>query len=63
MAIDNAEKRKSVAGMSFFILGPGITNNSGQDAEWRQQSAWGYSGISVSTAVSILYDTGMLMGI
>lgn len=49
MAIDSAEKRRSAGGVAFHPLGPGITNNATHDAEWRFQSAWGYSGISVAS--------------
>ncbi len=51
MAIDDAEKRKSVAGIGFFIVGPGVTPNISKDAEWRQQAGWGYSGIAVGVPV------------
>lgn len=51
MAIDNAEKRRSAAGVPFLPLGPGVTPNSSKDAEWRQQAGWGYSGISVTAVV------------
>ena len=44
MAIDSAEKRRSVAGIPFF-LGLGVTPNASQDQEWRQQADWSYSGI------------------
>lgn len=44
MAIDSAEKRKSISGMA--ILMPGITPNSLKDQEWRQESGWNYSGIA-----------------
>lgn len=43
MAIDSPEKRKSISGINFF--NPGVTPNSGQDQEWRQESGYGYSGI------------------
>lgn len=43
MAIDNAEKRRSVAGIS---VGFGITPNASKDLEWRQQVGWSYSGIA-----------------
>ena len=46
MAIDTAEKRKSASGVGGVPLIPGVTPNSLKDAEWRQQSAWSYSGIS-----------------
>ena len=45
MAIDTAEKRKSVSGVGFPPLIPGVTSNASQDQEWRQESAWSYSGI------------------
>lgn len=47
MAIDTAEKRRSVAGIPFFIF-LGVTPNVAKDAEWRQQAGWGYSGIAAS---------------
>lgn len=43
MAIDSAEKRRSIAGLPHLI--PGITPNASKDQEWRQESGWGYSGI------------------
>ena len=43
MAIDSAEKRKSISGVGLVM--PGITSNSGKDQEWRQESGWSYSGI------------------
>ncbi len=51
MAIDNAEKRRSVAGIPFFIF-LGVTPNTLKDREWRQQVGWGYSGITGSTSVT-----------
>lgn len=45
MAIDTPEKRRSVSGIGFFILGPGVTPNASEDQEWRQQAGWSYSGI------------------
>ncbi len=50
MAIDNAEKRRNLAAMHVPIV-PGITPNASKDVEWRQQSAYGYSGISPSSVV------------
>lgn len=44
MAIDNAEKRRSISGIQGLI--PGVTPNASKDGEWRQQSGWSYSGIS-----------------
>ena len=46
MAIDTAEKRRSAAGVGFLPLTPGVTPNAAKDVEWRQQSAWSYSGIA-----------------
>jgi len=47
MAIDTAEKRKSVAGVPFYIF-LGVTPNASKDAEWRQQAGYGYSGIAAA---------------
>ena len=47
MAIDTAEKRRSVAGIAYWLF-LGVTPNVAKDAEWRQQSGWGYSGIAAS---------------
>lgn len=47
MAIDNAEKRRSVSGIAAIPLGPAVTPNVSKDAEWRQQATWGYGGIAV----------------
>jgi len=47
MAIDNAEKRRSISGIHGVIYGPGVTPESGQDQEWRQESGYSYSGILV----------------
>jgi hypothetical protein len=49
MAIDNAEKRKAISGVGGPPLIPGVTPNAGQDAEWRQQSGWSYSGIAADS--------------
>lgn len=46
MAIDNAEKRRSVANIPW---GPGVTPNVSKDAEWRQQVPGGYSGIAAAS--------------
>ena len=53
MAIDSAEKRKSAAGVGFWIFGPGVTPNASKDAEWRQQAGWGYSGIAAGAPVVV----------
>lgn len=47
MAIDNAEKRRSAAGVGFWVVGPGVTPNSSRDVQWRVQAGWAYSGLSV----------------
>lgn len=62
MAIDNAEKRRSVSGVWMLI--PGVTPDSGKSIEWRYQCGWNYSGI---TTVIVLYvadklGAGMLSG-
>lgn len=49
MAIDTAEKRKSVAAMWHTQI-PGVTTNAAKNQEWRQKSGWGYSGILASNA-------------
>lgn len=47
MAIDTAEDRKTISGIAGPPMIPGVTPNSGKDAEWRQQVAWSYSGVLV----------------
>ena len=54
MAIDTAEKRKSAAGIPFLPLGVGVTPNASKDQEWRQQAAWGYSGITAQLIVATI---------
>lgn len=51
MAIDNAEKRRSVSGVGFVPLLPGVTPTAAKDTDWRQQSAWSYSGVAVTGEV------------
>lgn len=51
MAIDTAERRKSVSGVWIPLI-PGVTPNSAQDQEWRQEANWSYSGI-LAGAVAI----------
>ncbi len=46
MAIDTAPKRRSVAGIAAHPLGPAVTPDATPGVEWRQQVAWGYSGIA-----------------
>lgn len=50
MSIDSAEKRKSVVGVGQgYWVGPGVTPNSGQDQEWRQEVGYSYSGIAAAS--------------
>ena len=49
MAIDTAEKRKSISGIPRQIAG--VTNNATHDQEWRQESGWSYSGILAAGGV------------
>jgi hypothetical protein len=51
MAIDTAEKRRSAAGVGYWLY-LGLTPNVSKDAEWRQQAAWGYSGISAGVSAA-----------
>ena len=53
MAIDTAAKRRSVAGISFFIVGPGVTPDATPDQFWRQSAGWSYCGILASGAAII----------
>lgn len=50
MAIDSAEKRKSLAGI-ITSMPPGVTPNASKDAEWRQEAGWGYPGIAAGGVV------------
>lgn len=49
MAIDSAEKRRSISGIIIPML-PGVTPNASKDAEWRQEAGWSYSGIAAAAA-------------
>ena len=51
MAIDNAEKRKSLSGIQVTLM-VGVTPNTAQDQEWRQEAGWGYPGIPISVAAA-----------
>lgn len=46
MAIDTAEKRKSVAGVSGLYNNPSVTPNASKDSQWRQQVGQSFSGIT-----------------
>lgn len=52
MAIDSAAKRRSAAGVGFFLLGPGVTPDATPDQFWRQSAAWSYGGILAGEAVA-----------
>jgi hypothetical protein len=49
MAIDSAERRKSLVGI-ITSMSPGVTPNASQDVEWRQEAGWGYPGIAAGGA-------------
>lgn len=61
MAIDSAEKRKAISGVGIQFTAPGVTPNANEDAEWRQQAAWSYSGITIGGVVVVPLRT--LMGV
>jgi len=42
MAIDTAEKRKSITGIHLYAAGPGVTPNVAKDAEWRKEAGYSY---------------------
>lgn len=48
MAIDTAEKRRSVSGLLTGVLPASVTPNALKDVEWRQEAGWGYPGITPS---------------
>lgn len=64
MAIDTAEKRRSVGGafVGALIL-PSVTNNASPDAEWRLQAGWTYSGIPLGAPAAASLFLRMLMGV
>jgi hypothetical protein len=51
MAIDTAEKRRSLSGIQHTLM-PGLTVNVAKDQEWRQESGWSYSGILATGAAA-----------
>lgn len=55
MAIDTAEKRRSIAGIGGRRSRPGVTPNAAKDAEWRQEVGRSYSGIAASGIVWTLH--------
>lgn len=52
MAIDSAEKRKSISGIPFAFHIPGVTPNAVHDQEWRQEASWSYSGFAPAAAAT-----------
>jgi hypothetical protein len=46
MAIDSAEKRRSVSNIGLPWLGPGVTVLAAKDVGWRSQVGYGYSGVA-----------------
>ena len=53
MAIDNAEKRKCVAGIPFWPMSPSVTPNASKDQEWRQEAGHGYCGILADSPAAV----------
>lgn len=60
MAIDTAEKRKSIAGLHLYAGGPGVTNNATKDQEWRQEVGYLYSGILTQSTASAQFQRTLL---
>lgn len=56
--LDTAEKRMSAASVGQIWLVPGVTPNASKDQEWRQEAAWGYSGVLVGEPVVEPPSTG-----
>jgi hypothetical protein len=48
IAIDSAEKRRSIAHIARRWSGAGVTPNASQDVNWRQEAGRGYPGIAAS---------------
>jgi len=63
MAIDTAEKRRSVSGVLLPSMIPGVTPNASKDLEWRAQSGWSYSGNSVSSGSLFFIRSTRLFGL
>ena len=51
MAIDTAEKRKSISGIHLYASGPGVTSNAAKDSEWRTQAGYGYPIVAAVTFI------------
>lgn len=57
MAIDSAEKRKSISGIQHFMM-VGVTPNATLDQEWRQEAGHGYPGILVDENIILPVQAG-----
>lgn len=51
MAIDSAQKRKSISGIFGGL--PGVTPDATPDSAWRQSAGWSYAGIAAGAPVSL----------
>lgn len=52
MAINTAERRRSVAHIARFYSGAGVTMNASKDSEWRQEVGRNYPGIAAGAPVA-----------
>ncbi len=52
MAIDTAEKRRSVSGLQQTQIA-GVTSNATKDQEWRQEVGWSYPAILAAGAAPL----------
>lgn len=50
MAIDSAQKRKSISGVAGIL--PGVTPDATPDGSWRQSAGWSYAGITPDVPAS-----------
>jgi hypothetical protein len=57
MAIDTAAKRRNVAGLGFWLFGPGVTPDATPGVDWRQAVGWGYLGIEAAGSVVVPGNT------
>jgi len=63
MAIDTADKRKSISSIMLPIFVPGLTPNASKDENWRAQSGWSYHGNAVVTSGGGVVRTTRLFGL
>lgn len=54
MAIDTAEKRRSISFIPNLV--PGVTPNASPDAEWRREAGYGYA-LAADTPPAFAIDT------